>query len=366
MAKQLGSQLDLQKIPVLNIVIESSPTAPSSPVNGQLWFDTTAGMLKVREGGSWLQVSNTAGGSTPTGPASGDLSGTYPGPDIGAGKVTFSKMAADTKDQVAGTASMRTLGTGSTQAAAGDHTHTKAAIGLSNVPNVDTTNASNITTGTLPTSVLPPLAVNEVFTAANQAAMLALTAQRGDMAIRTDTSKTYVLSTDSPGTLADWKEVMATGQVTSVAGKTGVVALVKADVGLDQVDNTSDANKPVSTATTTALAGKANTSHTHAAGTDLTGQVPVANGGTGASTAAAARTNLGAVGKFAGLVGALNAGSETTVTHSLNSTDVIAGFKVVASNRDIILDWRTVDANTIGITADVAYAANAIRAVVVG
>lgn len=44
--------------------------------------------------------------------------------------------------------------------------------------------------------------------------------------------------------------------VTSVAGKTGVVTLVKGDVGLANVDNTSDANKPVSTAQQTALDGK--------------------------------------------------------------------------------------------------------------
>lgn len=89
------------------------------------------------------------------------------------------------------------------------------------------------------------------------------------------------------------------GAVDSVAGKTGTVTLVKADVGLGNVDNTSDAAKPVSTATqtalnlkaplasptftgtpvvpgyvttaaqTTALAGKANTSHGHAS-TDIT------------------------------------------------------------------------------------------------
>lgn len=41
--------------------------------------------------------------------------------------------------------------------------------------------------------------------------------------------------------------------VTSVAGKTGVVTLVKGDVGLGNVDNTSDANKPVSTAQAAAL-----------------------------------------------------------------------------------------------------------------
>jgi hypothetical protein len=46
--------------------------------------------------------------------------------------------------------------------------------------------------------------------------------------------------------------------VQSVASKTGAVTLVKADVGLGNVDNTSDANKPVSTATQTALDTKTN------------------------------------------------------------------------------------------------------------
>lgn len=43
------------------------------------------------------------------------------------------------------------------------------------------------------------------------------------------------------------------GAVESVNGKTGAVTLTKADVGLGNVDNTSDANKPISTATQNAL-----------------------------------------------------------------------------------------------------------------
>lgn len=46
------------------------------------------------------------------------------------------------------------------------------------------------------------------------------------------------------------------GAVNSVNGMTGDVVLGKSNVGLDQVDNTSDANKPVSTATASALSGK--------------------------------------------------------------------------------------------------------------
>ncbi|MAP42190.1 MAG: hypothetical protein CL981_00430 [Euryarchaeota archaeon] len=47
------------------------------------------------------------------------------------------------------------------------------------------------------------------------------------------------------------------GAVDSIAGQTGVVTL--ADINLDNVDNTSDADKPVSTAQQAALNGKATT-----------------------------------------------------------------------------------------------------------
>jgi hypothetical protein len=71
--------------------------------------------------------------------------------------------------------------------------------------------------------------------------------------------------------------------VTSVEGRTGAVDVVKADVGLGSVDNTADADKPVSSATTTALAGKANTSHTHAAADVASGTLDVARVPTGTS-----------------------------------------------------------------------------------
>jgi len=53
-----------------------------------------------------------------------------------------------------------------------------------------------------------------------------------------------------------WSKVDNTDQVMSVAGKQGNVILVKADVGLGNVDNTSDADKPISTATQAALNAK--------------------------------------------------------------------------------------------------------------
>jgi len=140
---------------------------------------------------------------------------------------------------------------GRTLLASADASSAKTSLALA--PIATSGSASDITTGTLPTSVLPALAINDTFVVASQVAMLALTAQRGDVAIRTDTGRTYILSSDSPSTLVDWKQITAAGDVSSVAGQVGTVVLTKNDVGLGNVDNTSDVNKPVSTAQQTAL-----------------------------------------------------------------------------------------------------------------
>ena len=135
--------------------------------------------------------------------------------------------------------------------------------------------------GVIPTSSLPPLVINDTFPVASQAAMLALTAQRGDVAIRSDQGKSYILSTDSPSTLADWLELLSPGAISSVAGRTGTVVLTKTDVGLSNVDNTSDATKPVSAAQSTALGLKEDKTNKGAASgyapLDSGSRVPVAN-----------------------------------------------------------------------------------------
>jgi hypothetical protein len=51
-------------------------------------------------------------------------------------------------------------------------------------------------------------------------------------------------------------QIKSEAPVQSVAGKTGSVSLVKGDVGLGNVDNTADADKPISSATQSALNAK--------------------------------------------------------------------------------------------------------------
>lgn len=113
-------------------------------------------------------------------------------------------------------------------------------------------------TGTIPSSALPPLAVTDVHVVNSLAEMTSLTAQAGDVAKRTDNNRTYILAEEPASESDNWIEVVAGGDVLSVAGRSGAVVLTKSDVGLSNVDNTSDAAKPISTATQNALNGKQN------------------------------------------------------------------------------------------------------------
>jgi hypothetical protein len=56
--------------------------------------------------------------------------------------------------------------------------------------------------------------------------MLALTAEEGDVAVRTDQNKTYILTATPSSTLANWQELLTpTDTVTSVDGRIGTVTL---------------------------------------------------------------------------------------------------------------------------------------------
>lgn len=80
--------------------------------------------------------------------------------------------------------------------------------------------------GKVPTDHLPALAITETFVVASQAAMLALTAQTGDTAVRTDVSKTFILTASPASTLGNWQELLTpTDAVQSVDGSTGAVVL---------------------------------------------------------------------------------------------------------------------------------------------
>jgi hypothetical protein len=80
--------------------------------------------------------------------------------------------------------------------------------------------------GLIPTNQLPALAITETSVVVSQAAMLALTAQVGDVAVRTDVNKSFILTASPATTLGNWQELLTpTDAVLSVDGNTGAINL---------------------------------------------------------------------------------------------------------------------------------------------
>jgi len=78
---------------------------------------------------------------------------------------------------------------------------------------------------------LPAIAITDTFVVASQAEMLALTAETGDVAVRTDENKTYILQGTDPSILANWVWMKTpTDLVLSVNGQTGAVSLTTTDI----------------------------------------------------------------------------------------------------------------------------------------
>lgn len=121
-------------------------------------------------------------------------------------------------------------------------------------------NKADLIDGKVPTSQIPARALVVPHPVADTAARLALTdVQPGDIAIQSANPGrgTYMLMDDNPSDPDSWVlQVSPTDAVSSVNGYQGIVVLGKGDVGLGNVDNTSDANKPISSAAQAALDDK--------------------------------------------------------------------------------------------------------------
>jgi hypothetical protein len=110
---------------------------------------------------------------------------------------------------------------------------------LAGAPNLSL--KADLIGGVIPTSQLPSLAITEFLgTAANQAAMLTFSGQRGDWCIRTDAGAnggTWVLVVDGGSSLAHWQRLgYPIAPVSSVNSQTGDVVLGFGDVGAAPAD----------------------------------------------------------------------------------------------------------------------------------
>ena len=194
----------------------------------------------------------------------------------------------------------------------------------------------------IPSAQIPSIALLDVHTVASKSAMLDLNVQKGDMAIRTDLNQVFILK-ESPATdINNWAELAALeplveagladlagigrtnetvkGNTTSLTAhksdKNNPHTVTKAQVGLGSVNNTSDTNKPISTAQQNAL----NLKFDKVGGT-ITGVTSITNNTTSTSKTTGALKVTGGVG----IAENLNVGGEI---NKLTLSSEVIGFTV--------------------------------------
>ena len=134
----LGSHLNFTQLEARNMRTHQLSAAPSSPVTGQLYYDTVANTLYYYNGSTWVAAGAGAGPADATTSSkgivqlAGDLAGTAVAPVVAAGAIVDSKVGAaaaiqESKlslatDAAVGTGSRRTLGAGAQQAMPGNRT----------------------------------------------------------------------------------------------------------------------------------------------------------------------------------------------------------------------------------------------------
>lgn len=145
--------------------------------------------------------------------------------------------------------------------AAGNHNHSLASLSeksynsLSDKPSLGSAASKNVgassgqvpligSNGKLDPTIMPALAISDTFVVNSQSAMLGLSAEIGDICVRTDLSKSFILKQSPASTLSNWQELLTpVDKVSSVNGMTGAVSINKSHVGLSNVDNIQQATK---------------------------------------------------------------------------------------------------------------------------
>lgn len=230
---------------------------PSSLINAELAFNEISGVLYYGKG---VAAGNTAASVVAIGGAGAfvDL--------VGAQTITGAKTFSGVVAFIAPVTALTPAATDNSTAVA-------------TTAFVKNQNYAQLVNGLIPATILPSY-VDDIVEFSAITALPAL-GEAGKIYITLDNNKTYRWSgsayielTGSPGTTDAVPEgavnryftearAADAAPVQSVAGRSGNVALNRADVGLELVDNTDDFSKPVSIETAIALSNKADVIHTH-------------------------------------------------------------------------------------------------------
>lgn len=365
------SDIQLNQLSLLSARIENRSSAPGSPLEGQIYVDTTTHTLRYYNGTGWIILGRLDQVSAPT--ADVDLNShkivNLAAPTGASDAARLSDVNA-VREGLAFKDSVRAATTANgTLASAYENGDTLDGVTLA---TGDRILLKNQTAGaengiyTVNASGAPTRATD----ADTGAEILGAVVPVEEGTVNADTM--WMLTTNAAITLGTTSlsfSQFGTGLATPVSvanGGTGDSTLTAHGVLLGE--GTSAVAITAAGATGTVLRGAgASADPTFGAvnlGTDVTSTLPVANGGTASSTAAAARTALGTVGAFAATIGD-GVATSIDVTHNLGTRDVQVQCWKNASTWDLVYpDVQAATTSKVTLIFATAPATNAYRVVV--
>ena len=425
MAMLFVTNLDLNKNELQNARVQNLGSAPSSPVEGQIYYDTGDDTIYFRNASAWVNIAG-AGDVTAivagTGLSGTSLTGPIPTLNLADTAVTAAsygsvtqvgtftvdaqgRLTAAANATIAVASTAITDFTEAVQDVAGgmvaSNTETGITVtyqdgdgtidfvndgvlsltGTANEVNVSASTGAvtvglpdDVTVGGVLT-VTGNLVVNGTTTTVNSTTMTVddpILTLGGDAAPSSDDNKDrgvefryhtgsaakigYFGYDDSTGFFTYIPDASNSSEVFS--GAQGTISTLAYNIGANAVLSGTTLGSTIVTSSLTAVGSIAT-------GTWAATDVAVAHGGTGSSTAAAARTALGATTKVTGTIGDGSA-TAIAVTHSLGTDDVIVEVYGASTKETVVCDVDRTSTDAVTLTFASAPASNAYKVVIIG
>ena len=317
--------LDLNQNQVLNAVVQVLASAPGTPVQGQAYYNSTSKTLQVYTGTAWVVLGTLDQISAPA----ADVS-------LNSHKITSLADPASAQD------------------AATKNYVDNAIQGLSWKETCRVASTANVTVAS------PGTAIDGVTLASGDRVLLKnqTTGSENGLYVFNGSASAMTRTLDA-NTGAEMVGAAAWIDEGSTNANTAYVCTTPAPITIG-----------TTSLTFTQFGG--GTTYSAGAGLTLTGSafsltvpVAIADGGTNATSAAAALANLGGVAKYAVSIGD-GTSTSYTVTHNLGTLDVVVEVYANSGGAKVEVDVSHATTNTVTVVFAVAPASNAYRVVVHG
>lgn len=336
------SQHDFRSIPILGVRIEALPEPPDTPVEGRLWYDTVNSVLKVYNGASWVRAD---GADIPDGTIADEKIAADAG-------IALSKLAIDPLDRANHTGSQP----------ASTISDLDAVVKAYRLDQFAKPNAALDVNGQRITNVGVPSNNTDVATKQY------VDDARAGLSVKDPVKVVAQVNIDlaSPGASIDGVAMSADDRFLAAnqtdASENGIYLWKGASVAAVRAPDADAAGEIVDGSVLAVAQG------TDAGSQYIQTATPGGSPGTWAQdwTKYTVGAGGGGVQKYSGTIPALTAGAYVSITHGLNTQDITVSVRDATSHEAVAIDWKSLDANTVQVRADVAVPANTLRIVVVG